>query len=264
MFKKILIATDGSGLMRAAIKYVSNIFMYSDFHIISVVDTTIGSVQPTKLLINVLEERAQSAIDKAEKILLESGIKPKKLVISGNPIKEILKYAIDNEIDLLVIGSMTKRGFPRLTFGRIGDKVVRKIVTPVLIFNTPPKIIEPKRILSATDCLIHSEEANEVAIGLAKYFGAKLSKYYVGKDKDKGQHMLEEVARTCESMGVKECGALDITEAEIGEEIVGLAENFDIIVIGKGKKSLFHKNHLVFAAREVAAMSPIPVILVGK
>lgn len=264
MFKKILIATDGSGLMRAAIHYVSNVFMYSDFHLISVVDTTIGSVQPTKLLINVLEERANTAVNKAEKILLEHGIIPKKRIIKGNPIKEILRYANENEIELLVIGSMTKRGFPRLTFGRIGDRVMRKILTPVLLFNTPPKIVEPKRILSATDCLTHSEEANEIAINLAKYFNAKLSKYYVGHDKEKGQHMLEKVARKCEALGVKECGALDITDAEIGEEIVGLAENFDLIVIGKGKKSLFHKNHLVFASREVAAMSPIPVILVGK
>ena len=224
MFKKILIATDGSGLMRAAIKYVSTVFLYSDFHIISVVDTSIGSVQPTKLLINVLEERANTAINKAEKILLEQGITPKKIVIKGNPIKEILRYANENEIDLLVIGSMTKRGFPRLTFGRIGDRVVRKILTPVLLFNTPPKIKEPKSILSATDCLTHSKEANEVAINLAKYFNGKLSKYYVGQDNEKGQQMLEEVARKCETMGVSECGTLDITNAEIGEEIVRLAE----------------------------------------
>lgn len=264
MFKKILIATDGSGLMNSAIRYVANAFIYSDFHVISVVDTTIGSVQPTKLLINVLEERANRAVEKADEILIKNGITPKKVVLKGNPTKEILKYANENNIDLLVMGSMTKRGFPRLTFGRIGDKVARKITIPVLIFNSPPKIKEPKCILSATDCLTHSKEANEVAVNLAKYFGAKLVKYYVGKDKKLGQRMLEEVAKQCEAMGVKECGALDITDAEIGEEIVRLAKDFDLIVIGKGKKSLFHKNHLVFASREVAAMSPIPVILVGK
>ena len=103
-----------------------------------------------------------------------------------------------------------------------------------------------------------------IYINLAKYFGAQLSKYYVGQDKEKGQEMLEEVAKTCTLSGVKECGTLDITETEIGEEIVKLAKDFEIIVIGKGKKSIFHRNHLVFAAREVAAMSPIPVILVGK
>jgi nucleotide-binding universal stress UspA family protein len=50
----------------------------------------------------------------------------------GNEVEEIVKYATDHEIDLIVLGTHGYRGFTHFIIGSVAEKVVRMATCPVL------------------------------------------------------------------------------------------------------------------------------------
>jgi len=53
-------------------------------------------------------------------------------VIRGVPYEEILKFAADNGVDIIVIGTHGRHGIDRVIFGSTAEKVVRNSACPVL------------------------------------------------------------------------------------------------------------------------------------
>jgi nucleotide-binding universal stress UspA family protein len=264
MFNKILIATEGTPIMNNAMRYTATLFPSAEYHVISVVDTSVGSVHLTAALVKILEERAERALHKSRKIFKEYDIKIKSKSLRGEPARAIAMYATRENVDLVVLGTSTKSGVVKFTFGHVGEKLIKNMKQPLLMINQQVDIKKPTRVLSPTDGGTHSKEAGKVALFLAKYFDSTLFKYYVGTDEVTGKRVLESAQIWAKELGVKEVETIDLTECEPGEEILRLAPEYDIIVMGKGKKSLFKKDLLGFASREVAALSPVAVFLVGK
>lgn len=54
-------------------------------------------------------------------------------VISGRPAKKIIKYADENEIDLIVIGSRGLSGLQKYTMGSISHKVSNEVACSIMI-----------------------------------------------------------------------------------------------------------------------------------
>lgn len=57
----------------------------------------------------------------------------------GQPYKEIVKYAHDEDIDLIVIATRGRTGLPHLLMGSVAEKIVRFSPIPVLTVK-PPKL----------------------------------------------------------------------------------------------------------------------------
>ncbi len=68
-----------------------------------------------------LEQRQQMALDGVE-----------YAVIRGLPYQEILKFAQEKDVDLIVIGTHGKTGNERVKFGSTTQRVVRRAPCPVL------------------------------------------------------------------------------------------------------------------------------------
>ncbi len=262
MFNNILIATDGSPRMRDAISYAGNLFLFSQFHVLTCVDTNVGSLHQPSFLIKILEERAELALHEAEDILGEVGIDPIVVHEKGDPAKAILRYIDKEHIDLMVLGTTTSAGFQRITFGRVGDKVAKKAKCPVLVISGP---VDPhvNSILNPTDGQTHSVEAGETAIRLAKYFNAKLTKFYVGSDLDEGRRIVKEAEAKAKKLGVKEVGSIEIVKGDPAAQILDIGKEYDLIVMGNGRRGYLCRDTLCITSREVAAMAPAPVILVS-
>ena len=57
---------------------------------------------------------------------------PKYVTVSGFAVDEILKYAADQKIDLIVVGTHGHTGLSRLLIGSVAEKLVRTANCPVL------------------------------------------------------------------------------------------------------------------------------------
>ncbi len=55
-----------------------------------------------------------------------------KAVRYGNPVEEICRYATNNKIDLLVLGTHGRTGLKRMLLGSVAERVVRAAPCPVL------------------------------------------------------------------------------------------------------------------------------------
>ena len=60
-----------------------------------------------------------------------------KKVVKGIPYEEILKFADEEKIDLLVMGTYGRVGLQRLIFGNTAERVVRRAPCPVMTVRVP-------------------------------------------------------------------------------------------------------------------------------
>jgi nucleotide-binding universal stress UspA family protein len=70
--------------------------------------------------------------------LQQKGLRTSVSVLVGKPAEEIVRFAKENEVDLIIMGSRGKSGFSRWDMGNVADKVLRATDIPVVL-------IKPKR-----------------------------------------------------------------------------------------------------------------------
>jgi nucleotide-binding universal stress UspA family protein len=62
-----------------------------------------------------------------------SGVPVKTAFLEGRPFVEIIRYAREQEIDLVVISTHGRTGLKHALFGSVAEKVIRKAPCPVLV-----------------------------------------------------------------------------------------------------------------------------------
>jgi nucleotide-binding universal stress UspA family protein len=142
LFETILIATDGSDKNRAAINEGLKIAHVcgSKAWVIYVIDTSLSApiqystalAGPGKPEVNLeLEDEAQQISDHIRNL---AGNVPIIIVIRrGKPATEIIRFAAEKKVDLIVIGSLGKGGLERVLLGSVSDEVVRTSPGKVLV-----------------------------------------------------------------------------------------------------------------------------------
>jgi nucleotide-binding universal stress UspA family protein len=143
VYKKILIATDGSEKNRDAVKEGLKIASACNatVYLVYVIDTgTISSV-PTDVaggsMYQVLEEEGKRAMENAG--ALAGGLKSECLLLAGKPAPEIIRFAGENGVDLIVIGTKGKTGIERLLLGSVAENIIRSAHCPVLVVKSAPE-----------------------------------------------------------------------------------------------------------------------------
>jgi len=83
----------------------------------------------------------------AEKYLSElaenlegEGVVVQAAVVHGNPAEEILDYAKNNQVGLIVMSTHGRSGISRWAFGSVTDRILRHSAVPVLITPPPGRI----------------------------------------------------------------------------------------------------------------------------
>lgn len=83
-----------------------------------------------------LIDEGRHVTDSVEKVANEIGVKTNKVVLSGKPVEEIVRYAKEGQFDLIVT-EHTKRGrLSQLISGSVPEKVARNAPCSVLIVNS--------------------------------------------------------------------------------------------------------------------------------
>jgi nucleotide-binding universal stress UspA family protein len=65
-----------------------------------------------------------------------------KKVVEGIPWEEIVNFARDEKIDLIVMGTYGRVGIERLIFGNTAERVVRRAPCPVMTVRIPEHRLE--------------------------------------------------------------------------------------------------------------------------
>ena len=141
LFKKILIATDGSKRTQNAVETGLEIARVhqSKVSAVYVVDTVTFTSVPMDVtwenMYQLLKEEGEEAVGRV-KAAAPAGVDVETHVLEGNPALEITKFAKDNGIDLIVVGTLGKSGIDRILLGSVAEKVVRIAPCPVLVIRS--------------------------------------------------------------------------------------------------------------------------------
>ena len=108
-------------------------------HALHVVDTSSVSQSWTagwETMYEILKNEGQKAISKVKEYGEASGVEVKEVLLEGHPSSEIIDFAENNDIDLIVMGTLGKTGLDRFLMGSVAEKVVRNSKVPVLVVRS--------------------------------------------------------------------------------------------------------------------------------
>lgn len=143
--KKILYPTDFSEGSLAAVplladlvkKYGAKLYV---LHVVYDIVRASGWYVPHTSMNEIYKDMEEAAKKEIQKCCLEElrGNKDiERIVIKGIPHDEIVRFADENKIDLIVIGTHGRKGLDKMLFGSTAAKVVRTAPCPVLTVRIP-------------------------------------------------------------------------------------------------------------------------------
>ncbi len=142
MYKKILIATDGSepskeaenhGLMLAKKLSSSVTTLYVEE--INVPTAIVGDyLFLVEEQIEEIEKAGKKIVDDVVRKGEKMGVTVTPLLVKGHPAHEIIEHAKD--YDIVVMGTIGRSGLSYLLTGSVAEKVVRHAPVPVLVVRT--------------------------------------------------------------------------------------------------------------------------------
>ncbi len=163
---KVLIAVDQPDFARAIAEYVvqRDWKAATEFVILSIVESpkvgNLLSVLPGPVLDDLEKERFESAETLVQNTahLINQG-RPEcsieKVVTSGFPKEDIVNYAINNDMDLIIVGSHSKTGLTRLLLGSVSMAVLTHSLCPVVVIKLPHQ----EKLDNGTAALVAAESA---------------------------------------------------------------------------------------------------------
>lgn len=136
--KKILVATDFSEHSEKALRYGTELSLKFKaelhlFHAVAIAPVLYGEGASFPYQSQVeFEQQAAKELDRLE-IESEGGLQVVRHTCSGAPFVEIIRYAKENDVDLIVMGTHGRGAIAHMLMGSVAEKVVSKAPCPVLI-----------------------------------------------------------------------------------------------------------------------------------
>jgi nucleotide-binding universal stress UspA family protein len=146
--KHVLVPTDFSETSDVALKYGKAFAAAfgATLHVVHVIEEPYGQPWAVEAygfsLAALQDEWIKEAKGRMEKILSEDERKTLKAVtttVLGHPVMEIMRYAKDNGIDLVVMGTHGRGPLGHVVMGSVAERLVRKAPCPVLTVRAPER-----------------------------------------------------------------------------------------------------------------------------
>jgi nucleotide-binding universal stress UspA family protein len=134
----ILVPYDGSLPAQEAVEHAIEEYGDRPIVLLRVVELASGMTDAgVSLIKEELKERrreiAADLTDDLQTLIEEEDVEFEIETVVGDPTREIVGYAEDNDIEYIVIGSHGRKGVSRMLLGSVAEKVVRRSPVPVVV-----------------------------------------------------------------------------------------------------------------------------------
>jgi nucleotide-binding universal stress UspA family protein len=147
MYKKIMVPLDGSELAECVLPHVEAFIKgsnTSDVILVRVVEPEISysgeyviSPEVIAKWESEMKSFAKDYLDKIVNRLKHEGTTLHAEVIVGRVTESLANYAVENDIDLIIIATHGHSGVTRWVRGSVADKILRSADVPVLMVRAP-------------------------------------------------------------------------------------------------------------------------------
>ena len=146
--KNVLVPTDFSETSYSALRYgkaLADAFGAA-LHVVHIIEEPYGqpwAVEAYGFSLAALQEEwikdAQARLATSLNDNERSKLKAVTTTVLGHPVMEILRYANDNAVDLIVMGTHGRGPLGHVVLGSVAERVVRKAPCPVHTVRTPER-----------------------------------------------------------------------------------------------------------------------------
>ena len=143
--KQVLVPTDFSETSDSALRYGKALAgaFGATLHVVHIVEQPYGqpwAVEAYGFSLATLQDEwikdAKSRLAASLSDEEKTKIKAVATTVLGHPVMEILRYATDNAIDLIVMGTHGRGPLGKMVLGSVAERVVRRAPCPVLTVRT--------------------------------------------------------------------------------------------------------------------------------
>lgn len=140
-FKKIMVATDGSICSRLAANNGIELARLSGgtVYAIYVVSTDYFSSMAVDMdwerMREALRKEGNQAVNYIKGVGELEGVVVEPVLLEGHPANELVRYAEEEKMDIIVMGTLGKTGLDRLLLGSVAENVVRNSKVPVMVIK---------------------------------------------------------------------------------------------------------------------------------
>ncbi len=180
MYERILVPLDGSSAAEIALPYAEEIAAKLGAEIILASVSELAAVETDHLYRSYLERIVEQVQRQLKDWGAKKEAKVKSEVLLGTPVSEILRYADENNVNLITMASRGRSSRGPWLLGNIATKVLRATGKPVLLIRAPADNAAlqrrslVRRILVPLDGSKLGEVAIPYAEALAQVLGAEL------------------------------------------------------------------------------------------
>jgi nucleotide-binding universal stress UspA family protein len=147
MYKRIMVATDGSTLSKKAVAHAIDLAALSGAELVAIKVTPRypqsyfeGSLPLTATEVNKIEKQwtdaAQKIVDGVAKAAKAKGVTTKAVVVKSDIVSDaVIAAAKKHKVDLVVMASHGRRGIKRLLLGSETQQVLTHANVPVLVLR---------------------------------------------------------------------------------------------------------------------------------
>ncbi|HEV7232007.1 MAG TPA: universal stress protein [Bacteroidia bacterium] len=271
---RILIPTDFSETGMLAIEhgaYMARLFA-AELHLLHVIEVNEYAydipepvLRLTKLdnLQEIVGKKMEEVVQNIQK---EYGLKAITLSSTGRIATEIVNYADEKKIDVIVMGTHGASGFEEFFMGSNAHKVVNRANCPVISVQTHAKALGFNNIVLPIDNTLHSRQKVDYAIELAKHYKSTI--HILGlleshEDNDEGKFNIkvDSVVAAVHKAGIPntrkivEGSNLAVSAMDYSKSI-----NADLIVIMTDHESALTGIFIGSLAKQIVNHSRIPVM----
>lgn len=272
MLKKILLALDGSENAERALWWVTKYAAREKAQVVLFRAVDTATLEPEFISSEVID--ARNYLQRMETEINQAGIPSKVLVQKGKPEEAIVKAAMAERCDLIL---MTTRGgskVKRWAIGGVTEKVMRLSPIPVLPVQSrthPAKNDHVRRILVPVDGSKLAELVIPWATDFAHLLKARLVFVHVyppgrgglsAHAEDKFDALRERMIRTCQLLKQKGVKAFfKVRTGDPADRILGMADQNDMIVTTTHGSGGFKRWIFGSVAEKLIHEARIPVLV---
>ncbi|WP_440955401.1 universal stress protein [Methanosarcina sp. Mfa9] len=140
-FKKIMVATDGSECSKKAVSAGIELARLSGgvVYAVYVVSTDYFSSMAVdagwESMYEFLKKEGKETLEYVAVACKEAGVPVEPVMLEGHPAPELIDFAEDTSMDLIVMGTTGRAGLNRILLGSVAGHVVRHCKVPVMVIR---------------------------------------------------------------------------------------------------------------------------------
>ncbi|MFD1565459.1 universal stress protein [Haloarchaeobius amylolyticus] len=136
----ILVAYDGSAPAQKAVEHAFTTYPDEEIVLLRVVEAADGStgagiMAAQEMLRDREEEVSKELPEEIKEIVSDPDIDFRTETAVGKPAREVVRFAEENDVDHIIIGSHGRSGLSRVLLGSVAEKIVRRAPVPVTVFR---------------------------------------------------------------------------------------------------------------------------------